>query len=45
VLRPDEVKQLAAELAKIDVFLLDERFIARWRALVDRRLGRPSVTD
>jgi transposase, IS5 family len=40
---PEEAKRLPAELAKIDAFLDDERFVAPWRALFDRRLGRPSV--
>jgi IS5 family transposase len=42
-LLPEELKCLPAELAQIDAFLDDERFIAPWRALFDRRLGRPSV--
>jgi IS5 family transposase len=42
-LLPDEAKQLPAELAQVDAYLDDERFIAPWRALFDRRLGRPSV--
>lgn len=40
---PEEAKRLPAQLAKIDAFLDDERFVAPWRALFDRRLGRPSV--
>jgi transposase, IS5 family len=40
-LLPDEAKRLPAELAKIDAYLDDERFIAPWRALVHQRLGRP----
>jgi len=43
LLLPEEAKRLPAELAKIDAYLEDERFIAPWRALFDRRLGRPSV--
>jgi IS5 family transposase len=43
LLLPDEAKRLPAELTRIDAFLDDERFIAPWRALFDRRLGRPSV--
>jgi transposase, IS5 family len=43
LLLPDEAKRLPAELAKIDAYLDDERFVAPWRALFDRRLGRPSV--
>jgi transposase, IS5 family len=42
-LLPQEAKRLPAELAQVDAFLDDERFIAPWRALFDRRLGRPSV--
>jgi transposase, IS5 family len=42
-LLPDEAKRLPAELVRIDAYLDDERFIAPWRALFDRRLGRPSV--
>jgi len=43
VLLPDEAKRLPAELARIDAYLDDERFVAPWRALFDQRLGRPSV--
>jgi transposase, IS5 family len=43
LLLPQGAKRLPAELAKIDASLDDERFIALWRALFDRRLGRPSV--
>jgi transposase, IS5 family len=43
LLLPEEAKRLPAELAQVDAFLDDERFIAPWRALFDRRLGRPSV--
>ena len=43
VLLPDEAKRLPAELQAVDAFLDDERFIAPWRALFSRRLGRPSV--
>jgi transposase, IS5 family len=42
-LLPEQARRLPAELAKIDTYLDDERFIAPWRALFDRRLGRPSV--
>ena len=42
-LLPEEAKRLPAELAKIDAYLDDECFIAPWRTLFDRRLGRPSV--
>jgi IS5 family transposase len=42
-LLPEQAKRLPAELAQVDAYLDDERFIAPWRALFDRRLGRPSV--
>jgi IS5 family transposase len=41
-LLPDEVKRLPAELVAVDAFL-DECFIALWRALFSKGLGRPSV--
>jgi hypothetical protein len=40
---PEEAKRLPAELAKIDAFWDDERFVAPWRALFSARVGRPSV--
>ncbi|MEU1663817.1 transposase [Streptomyces sparsogenes] len=40
---PEQARQLPAELARIDAFLDDERFIAPWRAVFDERIGRPSV--
>jgi IS5 family transposase len=43
LLLPKEAKRLPAELVRVDAYLDDERFIAPWRALFDRRLGRPSV--
>ena len=43
LLLPEEAKRLPAELARVDAYLDDERFIAPWRPLFDRRLGRPSV--
>jgi transposase, IS5 family len=43
LLLPEEAKRLPAELAAVDASLDDERFIAPWRALFSRRLGRPSV--
>jgi len=43
LLLPEEAKRLPAELVRIDAYLDDDRFIAPWRALFDRRLGRPSV--
>jgi IS5 family transposase len=43
LLLPEEAKRLPAELARVDAYLDDERFIAPWRTLFDRRLGRPSV--
>jgi transposase, IS5 family len=42
-LLPEEAKRLPAELAQVDAVLDDERFLAPWRALFYRRLGRPSV--
>ena len=42
-LLPEELKHLPAELGRVDAYLDDERFVAPWRALFDRRLGRPSV--
>jgi IS5 family transposase len=43
LLLPEEAKRLPAELAQVDAYLDDECFSAPWRALFDRRLGRPSV--
>jgi transposase, IS5 family len=43
LLLPEEAKRLPAELVRIDAYLDDDRFIAPWRTLFDRRLGRPSV--
>jgi IS5 family transposase len=43
LLLPEEAKRLPAELAAVDTYLDDERFIAPWRALFSARLGRPSV--
>jgi transposase, IS5 family len=43
LLLPEEAKRLPAELQEVDAYLDDERFIAPWRALFDRQLGRPSV--
>jgi transposase, IS5 family len=43
LLLPEQAKRLPAELAQVDAYLDDERFIVPWRALFDRRLGRPSV--
>ena len=43
LLLPEEAKRLPTELTQVDAYLDDERFIAPWRALFDRRLGRPSV--
>jgi IS5 family transposase len=42
-LLPEEAKRLPAELARVDAYLDDERFVAPWRALFSARLGRPSV--
>ena len=43
VLLPPQARRLPVELARVDAYLDDERFIAPWRALFSRRLGRPSV--
>jgi IS5 family transposase len=43
LLLPEEAKRLPAELARVDAYMDDDRFIAPWRALFDRWLGRPSV--
>src|SRR4051812_10043600 len=42
-LLPEQARRLPEELARIDGYLDDERFIAPWRVLFDARLGRPSV--
>jgi transposase, IS5 family len=42
-LLPPQVRRLPVELARVDAYLDDERFIAPWRALFSARLGRPSV--
>jgi transposase, IS5 family len=42
-LLPDQATRLPTELARIDVYLDDERFLAPWRAHLHARLGRPSV--
>jgi IS5 family transposase len=42
-LLPEEAKRLPAELVQVDAYLDDERFLAPWRALFSKRLGRPSV--
>jgi transposase, IS5 family len=43
LLLPEEAKRLPVELAQVDAYLDDERFITPWRALFSARLGRPSV--
>jgi hypothetical protein len=43
LLLPEEARRLPAELAAVDAYLDDERFIAPWRGLFSARLGRPSV--
>jgi transposase, IS5 family len=43
VLLPEQARRLPAELARIDAYLDDDRFIAPWRPLFAARLGRPSV--
>jgi transposase, IS5 family len=42
-LLPEQARRLPAELQAVDAYLDDECFLAPWRALFDRRLGRPSV--
>jgi IS5 family transposase len=42
-LLPEPARRLPDELATVDAYLDDERFIAPWRAVFDQRLGRPSV--
>jgi IS5 family transposase len=42
-LLPEEARRLPAELAAVDAYLDDERFLVPWETLFDRRLGRPSV--
>jgi IS5 family transposase len=42
-LLPPEVRRLPDELARIDAYLDDERFITPWRALFAARLGRPCI--
>ena len=42
-LLPEEARQLPAELAAVDAYLDDGRFLVPWETLFDRRLGRPSV--
>jgi IS5 family transposase len=43
LLLPEEAKRLPTELARVDAYLDDERFITPWRGLFSARLGRPSV--
>jgi IS5 family transposase len=43
LLLPEEARRLPTELAQVDAYLDDERFIAPWRGLFSARLGRPSV--
>jgi IS5 family transposase len=40
---PEAARRLPDELARVDAFLDDERFIAPWRVLFSVRLGRPSI--
>ncbi|WP_370088817.1 ISNCY family transposase [Streptacidiphilus sp. MAP12-16] len=42
-LLPEQARHLSSELAQVDAFLDDERFIAPWRAVFAERLGRPSI--
>jgi IS5 family transposase len=43
LLVPEEAKRLPAELVRVDAYLDDDCFVAPWRNLFYRRLGRPSV--
>jgi transposase, IS5 family len=43
LLLPEAARRLPEELARVDAYLDDERFIAPWRSLFSARLGRPSV--
>ncbi|WP_433207083.1 ISNCY family transposase [Nocardia sp. CA-107356] len=43
VVLPPEMMRLPDELARIDAYLDDERFVISWRGMFDTRLGRPSV--
>jgi IS5 family transposase len=43
LLLPEQARRLPAELARVDAYLDDERFVAPWRGLFSARLGRPSV--
>jgi IS5 family transposase len=40
---PEQARRLPAELAQVDAYLDDDRFIAPWRAVFAARLGRPSI--
>ena len=40
---PDELRQLPAELARIDVLLDDPVFFAPFAAYFDTLIGRPSI--
>jgi transposase, IS5 family len=42
-LLPLQARRLPDELARIDAYLDDERFVAPWRTHFSARLGRPSV--
>jgi transposase, IS5 family len=42
-LLPAQARRLPAELARIDAYLDDERFITPWRTLFSKRLGRSST--
>ena len=42
-LLPLQIRRLPDELARIDAYLDDERFLAPWHTLFSARLGRPSV--
>jgi len=40
---PVELRELPAELAKVDVILDDDRFLAPFRARLTARVGRPTT--
>ncbi|GAA2663780.1 hypothetical protein GCM10009864_35110 [Streptomyces lunalinharesii] len=40
---PEQARRPPAELARIDAYGDDERFIALWRGAFAERLGRPST--
>ncbi len=40
---PDELRELPAELAKVDAILEDDRFLAPFRGRLTSRIGRPTI--